>query len=208
MLIKRAVSEDYPALEKIRDAFVLTPSLLGKEKSAKDYSKNGFLLGDYSEKTFLKDLNKIFIVAKSESGLLGYLRVDNEVDKDFKKMDEHGDINWTNQEYKKSYYQNPHFEIGAILVDSKFQNQGVGNILIDYAFASIISEIPKSQDIVTIFSFIMMEPIGNEASLRFHTKNGFIQVAELKPCDLFGFKGYKSILLAKEIKRSNSKKWE
>ena len=165
-------------------------------------------MDEYPEIVFSKDLSKIFLVAESYSNLLGYIRIDNEVDVDFKKFDLNGDIFWNESIYKKIYYRNPHFELGAILVDSKARGEGLGKILLDYSLAAILSEIPETQKEVTLFSFIMVEPLKNLASLKFHQKNGFAKVAELKPCDLYGFKGYKSILLAKDIKKSNSKNWE
>lgn len=208
MLIRRADARDYIRLKEIRDPFVLTPELLGKVKFAKDYSKDGFLLDEYPEYIFVKDLSKIFLIAESDSNLLGYIRIDNEVDADFKRLDEQDDIKWTESNYKNIFYKNPHFELGAILVDPKARGRRLGKILLDYSLAAILSEIPEIQKEITLFSFILVEPIKNLSSLTFHEKNGFIQVAELKPCELFGFKGYKSILLAKDIKKSDSQKWK
>jgi len=208
MLIRRADARDYIRLKEIRDPFVLTPELLGKVKSIKDYSKDGFLLDEYLENEFNKDLSKVFLVSESDSNLLGYIRIDNEIDRDFKKFDLEGDIVWNVPSYKGKFYITPHFELGAILIDSKERGKGLGKILLDYSIAAILSEIPEIQKETTLFSFIMVEPIKNLSSLTFHEKNGFIQVAELKPCELFGFKGYKSILLAKDIKKSDSQKWK
>jgi GNAT superfamily N-acetyltransferase len=206
MLIRRADVRDYIRLKKIRDLFVLTPELLGKLKSADDFSNDGFLLGEYLEDEYTNDLSKIFLIAESDSSLLGYIRIDNVIDPDFKKFDLHGDINWTDSDFKNKFYKTPHFELGAILVDSNERGKGVGKVLLDYSLGAILSEIPKMQKETTLFSFIMVEPIENKASVRFHQKNGFIKVAELKPCELYGFKGYKSVLLAKTI--GKSKNWD
>jgi len=208
MLIRTADNRNYAHLREIRDPIILTSELLGKEKSASDFSKNGFLLGEYPEDEFIIDLSKIFLIAESDSNLLGYIRIDNAIDADFKKFDLQGNINWTDLSYKNQFYKIPHFELGAILVDSKERGKGVGKVLLDYSLAAILSEIPEIQKEATLFSFIMVEPIENRASLKFHQKNGFIKVAELKPCELYGFKGYKSILLAKDIKKSDSQKWK
>jgi len=206
MLIRRADIRDLNAIKEIRDPFILTPERLGRVKSAEEYSKNGYLLDEYPENIFIEDLNKIFIVAQSESKILGYVRIDNKIDDDFKKMDELGDILWNEADFKGIYYKYPHFELGAILVEKGAQRNKVGSTLLDYALAAILAEkdVLKRDD--WLFSFVMVEPIKNESSLRFHRKNGFIKIAELKPTNLFGFQGYKSILMAKSIDRA--KKWD
>jgi GNAT superfamily N-acetyltransferase len=204
MLIKRVEAKDYKKLSKIRSSFILTPERIGKIKSAKEYSEEGFLLEEYSEEIFEKDLKKIFLIAESDSTLLGYIRIDNEIDENFINMDSKNEILWLEDTYKSIYYKIPHFELGAILVDSKSQKRGVGKLLLDYSLAAILSEIAEIQNQVTLFSFIMTQPIKNQISENFHKKNGFVKVAELKPCNMFGFKGYQSSLYAKTFGKSSN----
>ena len=105
MLIRRADIRDYGHLKEIRDSSILTPEIIGKVKSANDFSKDGFLLGEYLEDEFIKDLPRIFLIAQSDSSLLGYIRIDNTIDANFKKFDLQGDINWIDPSYKNLFHK-------------------------------------------------------------------------------------------------------
>lgn len=202
MLIRKANIDDFKSLCIIRDPLILTPDRLSEFKTKEDFARQGYLLDEYPENVFQNDLRKIFLVSEIDSNICGYIRIDDEVENDFIQMINSGEIIWLDDGFKKKYCKLPHYEVGAILVDLKSHQKGIGKMLLDSAISEILSAIPENQNEEILFSFVMIEPITNEASIKFHNKNDFIKVAEMKPCKLFGFEGYKSFLFARTIKKS------
>jgi len=194
MNLRQVKLEDFAQIEKIRSKHKLNPSLLKTKEDAQHFSKSGFLLGEYPITDFINDLNKIFIVAEEDSKILGYIRIDDFLDKDFIELDIGNKIIWKEVKYKKHYYIEPHYELGAILVDESCRGKNVGGSLLEDA----IKRIQEKKGNM-LFSFVVTSPVENTASLQFHKGKDFVEVANLTSIDLFGYNNYSCILFVKEL---------
>lgn len=187
IIIRQATLEDQEQILSLQSQNILD----NKISQNINPEKSGFLIGNYLPTDFQNDIQQIFLVAIINHDIVAYLRIN-----DHKEYIDNDKKIWHSLALKNHYYQNPHKEIGAIVVQDKYRNLGIAGKLL-----TTCCEQLKKQQINYLFSIIPLAPYRNFASLKFHEKNGFKQIASAKPSDLFGLKNYQSSLFIKEISK-------
>lgn len=193
MYIRQVKATELDDVLQLINANVLDPFRIADKEYVAESGKDGFLIGKLRPEDIKKMLDRVFLVVTSKQKIIGYLRIDEDIDADFKDLDMQGMVDWVHTDFKKYYYQLPHFEIGGVLVSKEFGRKNIGASLLYKAM-----EILKYRNLKYLFSFVPVSPVRNEPSLRFHLKNGFKVIAKLQPLELWGMKHYQSVLLMKE----------
>jgi len=149
-----------------------------------EMEQKGFLLGEYSFQEYQSHIKDIFLLAKIEQKLVGYIRISHQME-----FRDNQQKKWVNDQEKIEYYHPPHAEIGAIVISTKFSGQGIATMLLSKAIEKLQPEHSS------LYSIIAIAPILNKPSLQFHQKNNFKKVSSGSPSQLFGFLNYQSELL-------------
>lgn len=194
MYIARVKEKDLQSLLSLINDNALDPKKIKDKVYVQNKSDNGFLIGKVTLDDLAKKLENIFFIAKEGEDVIGYIRLDKGFDNEFVDIDNRGGVEWLHLEFKNKYYFKDHFEIGGVLVLPGYGRRNVGSKLLEKALKEL-----EFHNCSSIFSFVPINPIKNEPSLKFHLKNGFKIIAKLKPVDLWGFKNYQSVLLMKDI---------
>jgi len=193
MLIRQIIESDLSALSALMDRYTLKPEQIKQPQEVARMQKQGFLLGEYSLDKMRQDLNKIFLVAEEQGKVIGYTRIDEQIDPEFRKFDEQGLVDWDNDTYKQKFYESQHYVVGGLLVAKEFGRRGIAS-----AFLQKVCELLKQRKAKRLFAFIVTSPVPNVPSIQFHLKNGFVEIARLKSTPLLGFEQYRSSLFMKE----------
>jgi GNAT superfamily N-acetyltransferase len=193
MYIRQVKATELAELLQLINSNVIDPVRINDKDYISKLSSEGFLVGKVHEDEIKRMLDRIFLVVTSKQRIIGYLRIDEEIDVDFKELDMQGMVDWVHTDFKKYYYQLPHYEIGGVLVTKEFSRKNIGASLLYKAM-----EMLKYKNLKYLFSFVPVSPVRNEPSLKFHLKNGFKVIAKLQPLELWGMKHYQSVLLMKE----------
>jgi N-acetylglutamate synthase-like GNAT family acetyltransferase len=195
MYIRQAKEKDLPELIELINSHVLLPNRINDHSYISSLKQTGFLVGQVTLNELLKDLHKVFLIVKEQRHIIGYIRIDEEIDGVFMDLDTKNLIEWVHKDFKKKYYFKNHFEVGGILVLTDYGRRNIGHDLLHKALVEL-----KYKNLQAIFSFVPIHPVANEPSLKFHLKNGFKIIAKLKPVKLWGMDNYQSVLLMKELK--------
>ena len=193
MYIRQVKATELAELLQLINSNVIDPVRIADKDYISKLASEGFLVGKLHEDEIKKMLDRIFLVVTSKQRIIGYLRIDEEIDVDFKELDMQGMVDWVHTDFKKYYYQLPHYEIGGVLVTKEFSRKNIGAFLLYKAMGML-----KYKNLKYLFSFVPVSPVRNEPSLKFHLKNGFKVIAKLQPLELWGMKHYQSVLLMKE----------
>jgi ribosomal protein S18 acetylase RimI-like enzyme len=193
MYIRQVKATELDEILKLINSNVLDPAKISDRVYTSRLESEGFLIGSLSKEELKKMLDQIFLVVATKQKIIGYLRIDEKIDADFKELDLEGFVDWVHTDFKKYYYQLPHFEIGGVLVSKDFGRKNIGASLLYKAMEKL-----KYRNLKYLFSFVPVAPIRNEPSLKFHLKNGFKIIAKLQPQQLWGMNHYQSVLLMKE----------
>ena len=193
MRIRQVRKTELDELLDLINSYVLDPSKITDKEYLIRMEANGFLLGKLDKSDIVKMLERVFLVVVHEKKIIGYLRIDEEIDKDLIVLDKAHSVDWIHSDFKKYYYSNPHFEIGGVLVSKDFSRKNIGAELIYKGMEKL-----KYRNIKYIFSFVPIFPVRNEPSLRFHLKNGFKIIAKVNANRLWDINNYQSLLLMKE----------
>lgn len=193
MYIRQVKATELDDILQLINSNVIDPLRITDKAYVARMSDEGFLVGRLKREEITRMVDQLFLVVTSKQKVIGYLRIDEQIDSDFKDLDMQGMVDWVHTDFKKLYYQLPHFEIGGVLVSKEFGRKNIGASLLYKAM-----EMLKYKNLKYLFSFVPVSPVRNEPSLRFHLKNGFKIIAKLQPLELWGMKHYQSVLLMKE----------
>ena len=174
--IKTATIEDIPEIIKINDDYL-------------EYdSKNGFLItpsnGDKFKAHILNHPDTISIATTRDEVVVGFLEVSPTVGDSVIHV-----LNWKDQNYKKIFENRKKIYIEKVAVRRDYLRHKVASFL----FESLFAKYQKS----IFYSFIVEKPVKNKASLNFHKKLGFREVAIFRVDEFLGIKNYQSIMLMK-----------
>ena len=188
-MIRQVKNEDFQSIKRLQKPLVLDVNRLDDDTYRWQIQENGFLVGEYTEADFKKDLNKIFLVYEISTLASGYIRIDEkqEYQDNEKKV-------WLRQDLKTIYYTSPHAEIGALAVSQENRGKGVATELLNEAVNQV-----KGKGVSHLFSIVTFAPVTNFPSMMFHEKYGFERVAFSLPSRLFGLESYQSILYGKRL---------
>lgn len=190
-MIRQAQTEDYEAIQKIKSALGIDRSKLDNRDYRVSLQKNGFVLFPNLEKSdFEQDLQKIFLVYEQESEIVGYIKIDTE-----QEMTKESKPIWFQEHMEPLYFSSPHAVIAPIAVSPTAKHKGVGTALVQEA----IKRIKQRQDILYLFSFVVLFPIINTSSILFHEKCEFDRIAVTSYLDACELKPYQSVLYGKRL---------
>lgn len=189
-MVRPAKISDYESFLTIKKKLALDVEKLYSSSYCYQVQKEGFLLNVITSKEkFQQDIERFFFAISEDNSICGYVNID-----DYPEMPEETEVFWFNPLFKDLYYSLPHGTISKLGIVPEYRGKGIAKELLLEAI-----RVTKARNINFIFSFVVLSPLTNTASILFHEKNGFRRAAITSPRSLFGMKGYQSILYIKEI---------
>ena len=181
LIFREADREDIQAIVNIHNSHA------GGQNTS---SEGGFLLNKITEDEIVKRLKnsvKYFVAATTDGEILGFVGVSQpEISEEILN-----EIIWKDEAFKKIVTSDRHFYLQVVATKLDCMGRGVARFM----YEEIYKVFPNS----FISLFIVTHPIANNRSLMFHQKQGFEQIGNLPPTDLFlDLEDYERILLFKE----------
>jgi len=194
LMIRKAQPDDIEQIKQIYFHYLLDTDQINEQNQ--DYiaqvEQTGFTVSP--GKTDLLNRIKqsqIFNVLERNDKILGYIDLNKEIYFPEKATN----ISWTDQNLKSTYFHDQDsIALHHIAVLPEFKQQGFANKLFDHAMLQL-KELRKKH----LFAIVTTGPVVNKPSIIFHQKMGFKQVCQTAPIDLFGLKGYESVLFYRKI---------
>jgi ribosomal protein S18 acetylase RimI-like enzyme len=199
-LIRQAQIDDYIDIVCLRNALTLNISQMGNCQYRVKIQQSGFLAPsvdlslnnlkpELSKEEYISDLQKIYLIYKETTKIEGYLRIDEE-----RGLESDDQVDWIIPDMERVYFSTTPAEVGGIAVSTNQSRKRIATDMLQMAIDRL-----KRNNVKYLFSFVIVSPITNTASLLFHEKNGFERVGILKPCFLYGLNNFQSILYARKI---------
>ncbi len=189
-MVRPARLNDFSQIKYIKDTLALDVAEISTKEYRFKVQKEGFLLkSPTTEESFQNDLHKIFLIGEQDDVCVGYIRVD-----EIPEISRDTGIFWLRPELEESYFTLPHACIGGLGILQEGRGIGLAKELLRQT-----EEKVKAKETSYIFSFVVLSPVTNTASILFHEKNGFERAATTFPRKLFEMEGYQSILYCKKI---------
>ncbi len=149
----------------------------------------GFLLSDVNEKAVVDQLSRstrYFVATLPNKEIIGFVCVSRpKISAEMLTK-----IQWEDtMSYEK--VQDPrHLFLHVVATRRNWSSQGVGQFM----YRSLYDSFPSS----FISLFVVVNPIANQRSMNFHTKQGFKKIGTIKADRFLDFKNYEEVLMLKE----------
>lgn len=185
-MIHLSTVADLSSIQNIIDILSLDVTKSNDIQYKVNAQKNGFVIPyKLPLEEFENKENKFFI--HEESGVIdGFIWVEEK-----QEIGQEDYVDWFKPELKENYFSKEHRCLGKMGVLPDKWGKGIGTELLDIVIQNI--------DVPYLYSFVVLSPISNMASMLFHEKNGFERVAISVSKHLFGMENYRSILYAKKL---------
>jgi len=187
-MIRHATDSDFEHITAIRKPYLLDTERVIESSYRFQMQESGFI-GSLTKVEFREDLHHLFLVDEDETGITGYLRVDQ--DREYKDNDKKI---WFSDDAKESYMSGSHAEIGMIGTREDKKRQGIAGTLLEEATLLL-----RSKNIVYLFSILVVSPLTNVPSLMFHEKHNFERIAISIPHYHFDLHNYQSFHYRKSL---------
>lgn len=173
---RTATLQDIPHIIKINDDYL-------------EYdSKNGFLItpsnSDKFKTLILNHPNSISVATTSDDYVVGFVEVSPTVGESVITA-----LNWNDQDFKLIFENRKKLYIEKVAVRRDYLRHKVASFL----YESLFSKHKES----VFYAFIVKKPVTNVASLNFHKRLGFREVAIFRVDEFLGIKNYQSVMLMK-----------
>ena len=189
-MIRPATLTDYEAIAGIRQSLALDTTKLGDSVYVEQVQQDGFLVAvDINPETFAENVAN-YIVGETDDGKIGgFLRLDNEQEMAHDEVPD-----WYNPYMAAVYWSLPHANIGKIAVLPSATRQGLGTQMLARA-----EQLTREKQIPWLFAYVAYKPITNYASMGFHERNGFHQLALEQPQSAYNMQDYQGMLYDKKL---------
>jgi ribosomal protein S18 acetylase RimI-like enzyme len=194
-MIRQAELADFREITQVRDSVTLDMDRLRDDVDYRvQVQQDGFLLPtgiDFDH--FQADLPN-YGVAENEGEVAGYCHLS------YCQGMSPAEVSWLKPELKDVYWSvTEHAELDGIGVSPQAKRGGIASEILQAAEGRV-----RARNIPWLFSFVVLTPVTNFASMMFHEKNGFNRVAVLHPTiyeDANGFQldGFQSFLYGKQV---------
>ena len=192
-MIRQAIRADLEQVWQIYQQITFDVSQVNDPKYCAEKQKSGFIVSQDSKEDISKRIKDsyIFNVFEEEGVVKGLI----DINKEIYFPEEAKNIFWMKPELKQSYFYDPQSTtLHLIVVNPKFQNQGIASQLFDHAITQL-----KKDSFTKLFAIVTTGPVTNCPSIVWHAQKGFERVCVTYPIDLFGLKGYSSLLFCRNI---------
>jgi GNAT superfamily N-acetyltransferase len=189
-MIRPATLADYEAIAGIQQRLALDAAKLEDPDYVQRVQQDGFLLNlDINPETFTTNLANYIVGETDEGEIGGFLRLDDEQEMAHDEVPQ-----WFSPEMKDIYWALPHANIGKIAVLPAAKRHGLGTQMLARA-----EQLTRERHIPWLFAYVAYKPITNYASMRFHSRNGFAQIALEQPQLAYSIEGYQGMLYGKKL---------
>lgn len=147
---------------------------------------NGFFIAPFTLDELIEDKNKILLGIKEKNEVLAFIWVSEYIN--------NRDYLWFDEKIKEKIFDKKIFKLKAIGVIKSKQGQGLASELLKN-----INLLLNNKSIKYLVGSIAINPIKNLASINFHKKNGFEEVAISPKHEYFEFKDYQCSLFARKL---------
>ena len=177
---------DFEQVIEIQKQSLIDFSKISDLNYINEIQNNGFFIAPYTLTEILEDKNKILIGIKEENKILAFVWVSEYI--------ENHDYIWFDEKIKEKIFDKKIYKLKAIGVTKTKQGQGLASELLKN-----LNLYLKDKSIKYLVGSIANNPIKNLASINFHKKNGFEEVAISPKHEYFEFKDYQCSLFAKKL---------
>jgi GNAT superfamily N-acetyltransferase len=190
LMIRPATLTDYEAIASIRQSLALDTTKLEDSDYVEQVQQDGFLVAlDINHEAFVANVANYIVGETDEGEINGFLRLDDEQEMAHDEVPQ-----WFSPEMKDIYWTLPHANIGKIAVLPTAKRQGLGTQMLAGA-----EQLTRERQIPWLFAYVAYKPITNYASMRFHAKNGFQQIALERPQFAYNMQDYQGMLYGKKL---------
>lgn len=178
--------DDLKQVIEIQKQSLLDFSKISDLNYREEIQNNGFFIAPYTLDELVEDKNKILLGIKERNEVLAFVWVSEYVD--------NRDYIWSDAKIKENIFNKKIYKLKAIGVKKSKQGQGLASELLNN-----LNSYLNDKSIKYLVGTIAVNPIKNLASINFHKKNGFEEVAISPKHEYFEFKDYKCSLFAKKL---------
>jgi GNAT superfamily N-acetyltransferase len=180
-MIRHAQPSDFESIGDIRGGLRLDVSRLSEPSYRVQIQSEGFLFPYYpTSDDFEADLPNYYVAEEHEQAV-GFFRMREDQD-----IPDDTSVAWLRPELEDVYWSSPHAGLDGIGVLKGEHSRGIGSKMLQSA-----EQITRTRDVNWLFSFVVLTPVTNFASMMFHEKNGFDRVAVLGPSQYANKNGFK-----------------
>lgn len=166
--------------------YIHNSQVISQQKSL----SQGFLLAPIDRQSVLDALDRsktYFVATRADDNIIGFVCVSQpKLSTEVLKK-----IQWIDSKFQKKLQDSRHISIQVVATHKQWSGKGVGQFM----YRSLYQLFPHSY-----FSlFIVIKPIFNQKSMRFHLKQGFKKIGTIRVTQFLEFKNYQDALMFKEM---------
>jgi ribosomal protein S18 acetylase RimI-like enzyme len=188
-MIRQAQIADFEAITKIYASLALDVPRLGKDSDYRlQVQQSGFLLSsEVGFQEFQQEMQG-YTLFEDAGKLAGYICIEEEPEMSKEEW------SWFRDDLKALYFSERRANLGRIGVLSTTKQRGIATALFQDAERRL-----RAKKVPSLFSFVVLSPVTNFPSMRFHEKHGFERVAVMEPCLLYGMDSYQAFMYGKKL---------
>lgn len=179
LVFREAIAADIPDIVAIHNANV---------RNAEGTNPNGFLLAPVTPEEIQEksDRTTQYSVATLADQVVGFVALSHPT----LTLERLADIQWLTGAGLEHILKQQPFYIEVIATRPGYTGSGVGRFL----YSALFGQHPK----MSFSAFVVVKPITNDRSLRFHQSQGFVKVGRVRRTQFLDLQNYESVLLLRD----------
>jgi len=189
-MIRQAQPTDYEAIKDIDEKLTIDTQKISERDYLSNMERSGFLVQNtFTLEKFEKEITTTFLVTEIEEKIVGYLRIE-----DATYLDKERPAIVYKPELVESQIKKPYKYLDRISLLPEYRGRKLASKMLTAA-----EKLLKNEEVGYLYSFVVVSPITNTASIIFHDYNGFERVDISKTFTFAGFENYQSFKYCKKL---------
>lgn len=189
-MIRQATINDFEQIKEIEIRLTIDTTRLDDPNYISDMQRHGFLVQNpFTLEKFTKELNDIFLVTEIHGKIVGYVRIEKAT-----YLEEERAAIVYRPKLLENTVLKPLKYLDRIALLPEYRGRKLAGAMLQHAITLLLEE-----GIGYLYSFVVVSPVTNTASIIFHDYNGFERVDISHPFTFAGFQNYQSIKYCKKL---------